>query len=416
MFPPQAQNPFADMRMRNLFQPDQAAQQLPSGNIGMNQGLQQPPVVQPQPGGSPSVDINAILSGMTNATPAETLGPLSDVMSKKLQSAIDMMPQRGDYKPSKFRKALAGIASLSAQNPEQQQKVIEDIQYKPYEQDMNDWLTHVRALMEGASEEDKQNINRRFMALGLGNLDIRGRQAATAEERVQAYAAHQNALNEHIKWLETHPKWQKIERKGGNIYYWNPEDPAAEPYDSGLPSGRDTDDEIQKKMTERATEVANINARSRLETKQATPGRAGETPAQRKIRLANNARQALSDHPEWTPYIKMDPNDKDAFEVTPPPTGWFAKPVDKQTHDNIYDYIYNTHPEAENQPTAGAGATSPDAKPPVKPPAAPTPPKAPGTAKFLKDKDNNIYDISKWTPAQIAAARKAGYIDSDGKK
>jgi hypothetical protein len=357
--------PFSDMRMRNIMAPSaDSAQQtntpIPAGGIGMGQNIGLADQSQPQ------VDINDLLNAQDAAAIGAGKKPfvpeMSNVMSQKLQQALDMMPQRGDYKPSKFRKIMASIASVDAKDPISQQQAIDDIQYKPYYQDMNDWMTHVNALMKGASEEDKANLNARIYGLTGIKLGQNQQKLGQNQQGLDIKQADSDAKIAHLKWLEEHPDWKPIQTKGGNRIFFNPKDPT-QTYDSGIPTGSSTDTDLENLRQKGRQAIANTRAAAEIaaakergeqarETKKTpTAKQANETPQQTRIRLYNNAVRAINEHPEWKDYITIDPEGRtNDFQVNPPANGWFTSGPDreknKQIHDAIYDYIYGSQPVA----------------------------------------------------------------------
>jgi len=375
--------PFADMRMRNIMTPSAPlAQQsdstpIAAGGIGMNQNIGL--IDQPAPAASISDILNA--TDFANNPPKEgyQIPGLSDEMAKKLQEALDMMPQRGDYKPSKFRKIIASVASVGAKDPEEQQRVISEIQDKPYNQDMQDWLTHVGALMKGATVEEQRNINARLIGLGIikanqGDVKLgQGQQKLDqGQQKLDIENATSQARIDHLKWLEEHPDWKPLQTKGGNRILYNPKDPT-QTHDTGVPVGSSTDVALENLRQKGREAIANIRAAAEIaaakergaqarETK-AAPGTKNETSQQKKVRLYNRAQQALNEHPEWKDYIQMDPQGRTgSFEVVAPSAGWFASDATKKTledtRDAIYDYIYNEQVPTNEQPTKSGNIKS----------------------------------------------------------
>jgi hypothetical protein len=365
--------------MRNIMTPDQSPQQtntpISVGGVGMGQNIGL--ADQPAPASIQDI-LNATDFSQANATGQPlNLPSLSTEANRKLHEALDMMPRRSDYKPSKFRKVLSSLASLDAKDPETQQRAIEEIQYKPYYDDLGDWQTHVQALMKGASAEDQLNISNRLMALGgikaqqanrkldQGDtaLDIKQQEADARAYRIDAYAKHLN-------WLQDHPKWQQMKMPSGytgNAVFYNPDDPT-QTEDSGIRQNDITPDKLANIRADAETKAAQIRADAEKESarirgqygidikKTPTAKEANETPAQRKVRLYNRANQAINEHPEWKNYIRMDPEGRTgSFEVVPPGNKTWRNITGDATnyeklHDDIYDYIYGA---SGDTPTSG---------------------------------------------------------------
>jgi hypothetical protein len=360
--------PFGDMRMRNVLgpgpfqQPQQQNQNVTPTAAGLFDQSQQDSTPT-------NIDIlNAQDMASQPVAPAGTpkreLPNITTEFSKKLQDALDMMPQRGDYKPSKFRKIIGGIASLSAKDPVEQQQVIDEIQNKPYYLDMQDWMTHVNALMKGASEEDRQNTFKRLAYMGIigaeqkdRGLDIKEGEAKTRADRAKAYA-------DHIAWQDSHENWKPIIPKDGTrpIIFFNPAHPE-ETYESPFKTGDMGPEALEKlRQTGRvdlanirggyAEEVARIRGDEARKTGAAKVG-ANETPQQRRIRYLNRAIQAVNEHPEWKDYIRFTRDSatgNNDFEINPPRDDTFwRKGESKDLHDQIYQYIYGSE-NAGQQP------------------------------------------------------------------
>src|SRR5215467_435758 len=342
--------PLSDMRMRNVLAPGAPQQQSQSGGIDLS--TTQPLTAEDILNVNDAAKLGAQqpINTRDNNVP-----PLSHEMQQKLQQALDMMPRRGDYKPTTFRKIMSSLASLDAKDPMQQQQVIDQIQYKPYYQDMDDWMTHVRALMQGATEEDRANVNLRILGLTGRKLDQGDIRLGQQQETADAMANRQRAYADHLKWLDTHPKFSYRPIPGGNVIGFNSVDPT-DTSDTGISSGLLTSRQLENlKQGGRvaletmrgiiAENVARIRGEQARQTKQTPTGKA-ETPQERRIRYLNRAIQGVNKHPEWKDYIRFTRDSgtgNNDFEINPPREGnWFKDARTKELHDEIYSYIYGS--------------------------------------------------------------------------
>ena len=202
------------LKLSNIF-----GQQQPSPNL---------------PFGSSSLPIN---DGMMNSQP-QTQGPDLITMIQSLlnpreeqfsnfESMINQMPNRADYKPSKWRNIAAAIAGMGTGGPAAYSdgaalgyksnipgglEIQRSIRDEPYNRALTDWSNKIEPISKIAQMESNRNINNRATALGVI-------QRQTAQEK-QDETERANLEKERINQEKL-----KIQQQRANVYEYKARNP-----------------------------------------------------------------------------------------------------------------------------------------------------------------------------------------------
>jgi|SRR3990167_225870 len=297
-----------------------------------------------------------------------------------LYGALENFPQRDQYKPSTLRKIGAAIYGMSQEDPA---KASDQFLNYHYYNALNDWMNRTKPIQEAAGLEREYNTNQRMMADQI----IRREQ----EDRRLAEMERKNLSTEQLRQQEIdirdrraavyefkarNPNFVFKVSGNGYIVAIDPQNPT-----SVVPTGIKSNElsdmdkiqlgiqarlqtiEAQGKQTERNIALSGGEAR----ITKATPS--GGTaidpnkpllPTQERARDRNRAKQATTEHPEWSKYIQFSGTD---FRVIPPSTrfGISTGPT-SEMHKQIYEYIYGKSPTGAttnmNIPTGISRATA----------------------------------------------------------
>jgi len=283
-------------------------------------------------------------------------------LQNRFARLLDDMPQPNN--PSKWRKLGAVItgagAGLRGENPIEASR---NFAYAPYLNQMEQWKTVAPFVQQAADNERQAN------QIGLNaNNQFRQRQIDEEKNRIAEVRANAYAFK------QTHPNWESEALPGGNLVYFNPQNPT-ERYDTGYPSGKMPEYDRLNLLANaamartvqagaNAANVAGINAASRTDVanlNNATDaeiaaannaarieaarlhGTTGNTPAQQRIALQNRTNTLRIEHPEWVPFLEFDYNG-DVIRIKEPGEsgGFFGMSTvgpDEATYKRIQDYL-----------------------------------------------------------------------------
>jgi hypothetical protein len=289
-----------------------------------------------------------------------------------LNQTLSNFPQRPN--PTGFQKVLAALATIGQggpaaeshgamigyKSPNNMAGVYDSALYRDYNNQVADWSNKIKPLEYAANEERYYNTNQRQLAEQTARNETQ-RDVANEKER------HNQAVEAAVQFKQAHPDWRQVTGKAGTVVFVNPKDPN-QIVDTKLDSGKMTDydrirlqGDIRKDIVN--TQQAGATQREREAQSAATgrenirqsgadvraankPNSAGGpkpmTPAQQKVDLYNKAQKALSEHPEWSDYIKLAPGNN--FMLSTPP--WYKGGKDKATFDTVHDAIYGPSQQA----------------------------------------------------------------------
>lgn len=343
------------LRMRSIYN---------DPSVGNDQGFIPQPTVNPAISGVTNPTGTSLQPDVTDAT-SQNMGGIQPhhEMFDQLIDTIKNMPTRkpvtgldkvglglsrlAGYSPTGF--TPGGDALGIKFNPEEANKAgdIFENQATGYDKQMQDWETKLKAQQIGSNEEQQNNANSRLMQTALSR-------AAIAEERANTYkevndaraifmqeqtAANKERLDQAEKKLEQTIKESnaKIESlnsraktyqeiaKGGHVvkddktgqYYMVHNDNTSVPLDiTGLSA-----DEIKELKVSQVRETTEAKGTGKKEL----------TPQQIAVAKMNKLTELWNTHPEYKPYIEIDPStNKFTGRVTMP-----KKNGDKTIYDSI---------------------------------------------------------------------------------
>lgn len=344
------------LKLSNIFSPtgQDSQQQFPVGSIG---GPQVNQINQQQ-----GPDLNTVIQ--------ELLNP-KDQQFQDYADLIRTMPKREDYKPSIWRKIAAAGANLGTATPSAYShgaalgynanipeglKAQESVLNEPYNRAISDWQTQLDPMSKISQMEQTRNVGNR--ATALGTLQRQTQQEAQDEkeranlekerqgrEKIDIQKERADAYVKSKQFAMDHPEYKPFVDEDGNLILYNPQDPTAEPIETGvkkLSEMEKIDLGVQgelKKIKARGSEsrqtegFKQANRKemetgrqiNRLELKATPSGNSAAnkplTPAAEKTARQNKAIDILSQHPELKPYFVYGGNKQPTGELAVPPKG-----------------------------------------------------------------------------------------------
>lgn len=322
----------------------------------------------------------------------------------KLTANVNAQPSRSDFKPSRMRIIGSALAGLGAGGPAgivngqpvgyksnipEGLNIQSALMNQPFNQATNDWKNKNEPLGDLAklenqsntqdrliggqllSEESRKRTNERIAAKDRTSAELTQQKIDISRERADAYVKAK-------QFTSAHPAYKSFTDENGDLYFYNPTDPKAEPIPSGL-KGLSAQEKIDLNVQGRLKEIeAQSNANQNLEdTKQgnrlelqankpvkptkpaAVPKPPSET--QNKVGLVNKANQIISQYPELKPYIIFDKS----TGVSVVPSGIMHPFTDETKRKRAYDLLFGSD-QSNNQtgskPTGKVMMISPDGK------------------------------------------------------
>lgn len=335
--------------------------------------------------------------GNMNASPPQQQDN-SDIMSQiaalfqpnnqqfnKVSQLVDQMPQRSSFHPSTMNKIAAFAAGLGTGSGAAHYyggvpvgfegdipsglKVQSAMLDKPYNDAMTDWKNKLEPTEKLSSIEGQRNTNDRLIGGQLLSNEraTKERERKEAADAVKAEQGQQkiDIANKRAdayigakKFAQDHPNYKSLTDESGKVYFYNPQDPSAEPIYSGVDGASDLEkidlrvEGSLKEIQARAKAAQDLEGTKqgnrmdlekgkqidRLDLKQTpVPTKPGstsstnkpESPTQTRVRIATDANNLKMSHPEWSKYITIE---NGLVSVRPP--GGFTGP-DKDTYNQI---------------------------------------------------------------------------------
>lgn len=403
-------------RLRNLLSDESDSNVLPSyslfGSSDYDEGLARTPALD--------AFAESVMSPPERAKPS-----LKRMVGTGLLSAL-----RGSSEPTSEKRGFWGSLANKPFTVDE----TTDILHAPFEQKLADWTTRTKALQQAANIESQIPARQALAASRMGNLDVsRNREQRLGREGEAKIdiARQKQSLSE---WKAKNPDGKVIPLKGGNVIVVNPQ--TGEATDTGVPSGSLSDlerinltgqqkmeqigaqiqgrKELQSSGQEDALERIKTRGEEQRTTKQTIPGKAsgstsqkGEkelSPTQQRANIQNRANQLVVEVPEYSNYIKVDPNTKGILIEEPydPNKHWSWQKKNKpslEEYNDIYEYVYGT-PRTKTQASPATTQQKKEAKPAAKATATPS------DKVIVQDKSGKRYRLPA---SQLKDAIAQGY-------
>jgi hypothetical protein len=378
-------NPYFNLRMKNLFAPDQM--------IGQQQQL--PPVdflnpnVQEGFGNLTPPDFN--ISPQIAEDPRGQASPQSvfdrimamyqpkNEYSQRLEEHLGQYPQR--EKPGFWRKLGASIVGLGY-GPQGADAVLD----ARFNDQLGDWKEQLGPLQALARDENQDNSNQRMLATQLGSIGIR-------DERLEAQSEHWRNQDENAKartkiyeLKSMMPDYDIQSSADGYLWAIDTKDPNRR-FNTGIKSIHLSDADLEALRATNRERLAGINNTAAYDRAlvygsgyyqppdpNAPPvvgnprdrkippppagskevgrdsGEAGMLPTQQRTDQYNKANEIWQRYPQIRKYFRRKP-ENGSFELKPPGPG--ASPESKQNWQNLQEAIYG-----KREPTIGAAPKS----------------------------------------------------------
>lgn len=355
---------------------------LQQNRLGNIFGQQQPTFGGPYatPGFNPNPNLNQMGQQQPfdfGARMNELYKP-QNIMQDRFASHLDAFPERQE--PSTLRKIGSVIYAMGQKDPIAAGDAFRNFHYNNA---LQDWQKQAPFLQQGADNERLMNINERMWAnqQATGELNQRRLDESTraAQEREELNRIRETRLREHntakiqlAEWKAQNPNGQLKVGNDGFVYVINPQN--GQSVKTAVQSNELSDLERMNLQLTNALELEGVRNENRLGqidaqgqqnrlTRQTPTGAASNilnrplTTAQQTAR----AKQAVSEHPEWAPYIQFSPSGQLLRVAVPegsngiPFLGWGAKPGgDATILPQINAYIFGqpsaTVPETKVTP------------------------------------------------------------------
>ena len=404
-------NPF--LRMQNIFQPEQLVGQQqqplptdfynppaqPEGFGGLNNLPNfnpSPPIAEDPRGQAPPQSMFDRIMGMNQP---------KDRYTRMLEEHLNQYPQ--PKKPGFWSKVAASIIGLGY-GPEGAGRFLDE----PYNEDVQTWKNKLQPLEALTRDENQDNTYQRMMINQALIGQIRTDESAGKLANWESLAKSRETRNQ-INWYKAnHPNARIIAVRGGNYMAY---DNVNGLKDLGIKTGTMTrEDELETihdyDMSEIGARGANswdnaVVAGARYfkdpetgEMRVFNPrndeipppgwipvstgsGEDEESEMNKQRGLFSKAMEARNTHPEWRRYIRFGPN-ANQFEIVKP-SSWFGREKDKQTYNEMIEFIYWGGGSAKSSPRTTTPKPSVNPKtPPVTP--TPTTSKIPGQGKVIE--------------------------------
>lgn len=306
-------------------------------------------------------------------------------MNDRFAALLDQFPERTEQGILKKIAIALSAGFGSGGDIGQAAQAAEIMKNAGFNRQLNDWKNKIVPVQQAADNERLSNAQERMYFDQAGRI----RQSERKQEEVERAAKiredqGQQKIDIAAKKQEVdafkvnNPTWRAVSGKGGTVHFVNPMDPT-QIIDTKLPTGTLTDMErmklqldndlvkmgqqnenvlgqigargqVQSELIDQRTdaqkELIPLRTAGQIEVKKTVPGAnprvtgTGTVSATQRIaEEGRRARQALSEHPEWTEYIGFD--DKNKFIRTRLPAGgYFSKGGSQQILDAVNKYIY----------------------------------------------------------------------------
>ncbi len=244
-----------------------------------------------------------------------------------VRSILDMILSRGRNAKT------VDVTAQAHQTNNQLQEIARGLSQRPLEQQKNvqpqQQIKVLPATYNGMSAYENETINfkkrelEQKKALGEGGLDVKERGQDITKELGEKRIDSTNNINQQkvdissrradvYKWKAEHPNWVGKALPGGNLVFFNPQDPTQE-IDSGISSGQmDEKDKIEL-LGKQKTDLSNVNSMNNLTeiaTRAAESRRTNEEkpqlPSQDAAASNNKARELIAKNPAIAQYLVQD--------------------------------------------------------------------------------------------------------------
>jgi hypothetical protein len=166
--------------------------------------------------------------------------------------------------------AMMVAALVGKDNPANGVNIGSEIINQPNIQKQERWKQNIDALSRGAAEEDRYNTNQRILANDIVSRkqnqfkqDEVERKNKVDQERKEKETDIKERRAEAYIFKQHNPDWKVLMPKGGNITFYNPQNPQ-EMNDTGIPTGSATDmDRIEWQKDARIEEIGAQGAQTR---------------------------------------------------------------------------------------------------------------------------------------------------------
>ena len=296
----------------------------------------------------------------------------------QLGQMIQHFPQRND--PGILRNIVASIAGFGG-GPQ----AAEDVQYAPYNRELEDWKAKYQPTYQAATLERYENANERQLARQRDQFNIQNRRADIEErkaenkekidrEKVEISRTRAAAYDYH----QRHPLAKFQQDKAGNIIAIDPlthkaeyvPDPVTGEPIKGIKLPEQDHINLDVKKFREEEQIRQSDALKRIEAQgeqsrltKKTPGAArlgadGKplSPAATKVDRYNRARQLLDANPDYEGIIELGKGND--FKIN-------SAGISKDEYDMIFNYIYGTAgPVAGQDINLDSGAPAPNSSKP----------------------------------------------------
>lgn len=283
----------------------------------------------------------------------------SNEMQNRFAGLLDNMPQ--PQEPSRWRKLGAALSGIGAgQRGGDAFGQSQRVAYSPYFNDMQEWRQRAPFMQQAADNERLANnsglvANNQFRQrlFDERKLDEQGRQADD-KIRIQEEKNRIAQLRaEAYDFKQRNPNWVAKELPGGNVVFFNPQNPA-QIFDTGMSSGKmDERDRINLLQSGRmdvvnqqginSANVANINqagATQRNDADNATtltvqgmpvrPGTGGganstNSPLNQARQIRVRAQEFKLRNPNLSQFITIPASPNAPIDVVKPGSTWFGR-------------------------------------------------------------------------------------------